>query len=277
MEYGAQGQYEKAAAVTRQGVRLAPDQSRFYSALSAFALALQRFGDSRQAIRDAQARKLDDYSLHCDRYAAAFLEVDSATMAEQQQWLARNPEYATFGTRLVSILRHMAVNGVKCVKRRGGRWSLLNERTNRKTGPYGRRMLLCKKPPTATLEKLWQTAAEALKLAPASQGAASEAALAFAMAGETARAESLAQELERRFPLDTQIQLLWLPAIRAQLALNKKNPTSALNALQAASAIELGNIQFVNNTSCLYHVYIRGKAYLAAGQATLPLPSFRRF
>jgi hypothetical protein len=61
-------------------------------------------------------------------------------------------------------------------------------------------------------------------LDPASQGVESEAALAFAMAGDTARAESLGQDLERRYPLDTQMQLLWLPAIQAQLALNKKNP-----------------------------------------------------
>ena len=60
-----------------------------------------------------------------------------------------------------------------------------------------------------------------------------EAALAFAMAGDTTRAESLAQDLNQRFPLDTQMQSLWLPAIRAQLALNKNNPAAALNALQA--------------------------------------------
>jgi hypothetical protein len=48
----------------------------------------------------------------------------------------------------------------------------------------------------------------------------SEAALIFAMAGDTARAESLAQDLRKRFPLDTQMQSLWLPAIQAQLALN---------------------------------------------------------
>ena len=58
--------------------------------------------------------------------------------------------------------------------------------------------------------------------------------------------------------------------------MNKKNPTSALNALQAASAIELGNIQFVNNTSCLYHVYIRGKAYLAAGQGDSAAVEFQK-
>jgi hypothetical protein len=54
-----------------------------------------------------------------------------------------------------------------------------------------------------------------------------------------------------------QMQSLWLPAIQAQLALDKKKPASALNALQAASPIELGQIVFVANISCLYHGYIR--------------------
>lgn len=43
-----------------------------------------------------------------------------------------------------------------------------------------------------------QDAAEALKLDPTSQGVQDEAVLAFAMAGDTARAESLAQDLNRR-------------------------------------------------------------------------------
>lgn len=38
----------------------------------------------------------------------------------------------------------------------------------------------------------------------------------------------MAQELSKRFPLGTQVQWLWLPAIRAQLELNKKNPAAAL-------------------------------------------------
>ena len=65
-----------------------------------------------------------------------------------------------------------------------------------------------------------------MKLAPTSQGVEVEAALAFAMAGDTARADSLAQDLGRRFPLDTQMQSLWLPAIQAQLALDEKNPAA---------------------------------------------------
>jgi hypothetical protein len=112
-------------------------------------------------------------------------------------------------------------------------------------------------------------------LLPANHGTQAEAALAFALAGD-ARAESLAQGLGKCCPLDKQMQALWLPTIQAQLALNKKNPVSALTALQAATPMEFGGIQFTVNTSCLYPTYIRGEAYLAAGQArTLP-PSSRK-
>ena len=96
------------------------------------------------------------------------------------------------------------------------------------------------------------------------------------MAGDTERAESLAQDLEKRFPLDTQMQLLWLPAIQAQLALDRKNPTAALNALRAASTIELGQIPFGANISCLYNVYVRGEAYLAARQGNAAAAEFQK-
>ena len=121
-----------------------------------------------------------------------------------------------------------------------------------------------------------RSAAEALKLAPTSPGAGAETALAFAMAGDTARAESWAQDLGKRFPLDTQMQSLWLPAIQAQLALDRNNPASAVTALQTAASIELGQIPFANNISCLYHVYVRGEAYLAAGQGSAAAAEFQK-
>jgi hypothetical protein len=123
------------------------------------------------------------------------------------------------------------------------------------------------------------SAAEALKLAPASQGAKAEAALAFAVAGDAARAESLAQDLGRRFPLDTQMQSLWLPAIQAQLELNQNNPALALKTLQIAPPpSEFGLITFAANASgsCLYLTYLRGQAYLAAGQGRAAAAEFQK-
>jgi eukaryotic-like serine/threonine-protein kinase len=270
------GQYEKAVEVTKQAVQLAPDHVASYENLANCALALQRFHEARQMIREAQARKLNDNTMHTSLYALAFLGADSAAMAEELHWFAGKPDFDNWGLALASDTeafgghlgkaRELTTRSVDSAIRadsreNGGIWQAI---AAQREAAYGN---------SAEAAKL---AEEALKLAPASQGVESEASLEFAIAGETARAESLAQDLGKRFPLDTQMQSLWLPAIQAQLALDRKNPALALNTLQAASAIELGQIGFVANISCLYPTYVRGEAYLAAGQGSAAAAEFQK-
>ena len=270
-----QGQYEKAAEISRQGLRLAPDQLVNFVNPANYALALQHFDEARQIIQEAQARKMDDYLLHNALYALAFLGADSAAMAEQQQWFAK-PVYENYGPALASDteaygghlakareLTKRAVDSAVRVdsKEAGAIWQANDALVQAAYGDSA---------------EARQSAAEALKLAPTSQGTEAEAALAFAMADDTARAESLAQDLGKRFPLDTQMQSLWLPAIRAQLVLDRKKPAAALKFLQATTPIELGSIAFVNNLSCLYHVYVRGEAYLAVGQGGAAAAEFQK-
>jgi eukaryotic-like serine/threonine-protein kinase len=122
-----------------------------------------------------------------------------------------------------------------------------------------------------------KAAADGLKLYPTSQGVEEEAALVYAMAGDVAHAESMAQDLNKRFPLDTQVQALWLPAIRAQEALDRKSAAVAIEDLQPASGpMELAQIPFVVNLSCLYPTYTRGQAYLAAGQGKSAAREFQK-
>jgi tetratricopeptide (TPR) repeat protein len=271
-----QGQYEKAAEVARQGVRLAPDYVGLYDNLANYALALQRFDEARQTIQQAQARKLDNAILHSNLYALAFLGKDSGAMAEQQKWFLGEPNYENWGLALASDTEAYAGrvrNALEWSKRavesavradskeNGAIWQAVSAQWE---AAYGDRA-------GARL-----SATAALRLAPTSQGVESETALAFAMSDDAAHAESLAQDLAKRFPLDTQVQSIWLPAIRGQLELNKKNSASALNTLRAASAIELGQIPFVANLSCLYPVYVRGEAYLAAGQGRAAAGEFQK-
>jgi eukaryotic-like serine/threonine-protein kinase len=275
--YSDQGRYEKATEITRQALRLAPDRTSNYGNLANYILALQRLDEARQIIRDAQARKMDDLVLHNALYALAFLGADSAAMAEQQQWFVGKPEenlglalasdteaYAGHLGKARDLTKRAVDSAVRGDNKEGG--AIWEANAALEQAAYGN--------PTEAR----QSAEEALKLAPTSQGAAAEAALAFAMAGDTARAEALAQDLAKRYPLDTQMQSLWLPPIQAQLALNgaKKNPASALTSLQAASPVELGSIAFVANISCLYPTYVRGQAYLAAGQGTAAAAEFQK-
>jgi tetratricopeptide (TPR) repeat protein len=274
--YAAQGQYEKAAQIVRQALLLSPDQFSEYGNLANYALALQRFDEARQIGQVAQAAKDDDEVFHNALYALAFLEAAPPAMAEQQQWFMGKPDYENDGLALGSD-----------TEAHGGHLAKARELTKRavdsairadskETGAVSQAIAAQREAAYGNTAEARQIAGEALKLAPTSQGVESEAALAFAMAGDAARAESLARDLGKRFPLDTQVQSLWLPAIQAQLALDKKNPASALSALQAASSIELGQIPFVNNISCLYPTYVRGEAYFAAGQGKEAAAEFQK-
>jgi len=270
--YAAQGQYEKAAEVGRQAVRLAPDSVWWSSDLAYYALALQRSDEARQIIHEAQARKINSLYFHEILYALAFLGADSGAMAEQQQWFLDTHEYENFGLALASnseaygghlgkareLTKRAVDSAVRADSKENG--ALWQANAALEQAAYG------------NAAEARQSAAEALKLAPTSRSVEGQAALAFAMAGDTARAESLAQDLGKRFPLDTQVQSLWLPVIQAQLALHRKNPASALNAVQAASPVESG----MSLTACLYPVYVRGQAYLAAGQGSAAASEFQK-
>ncbi len=270
--FSRQGQYEKAMEMVRQALRLVPDRLGNYENLANYALALQHFDESRQMIHEAQVRKADDFVLHNALYALAFLGADSAAMAEQQQWYAGKPE-ENYGLSLASDTA--AYGGHLGKARELTKQAVVSavRADSKETGAIWQAIAAQREAAFGSPAKARQSAAEALKLAPTSQGVGVEAALAFAMAGDTTRAESLAQDLGRRFPLDTQMQSLWLPAIQAQLALDRKN---AAPALQAASPIELGAIAFISNGSCLYHVYVRGEAYLAAGQGSAAAAEFQK-
>jgi serine/threonine protein kinase/tetratricopeptide (TPR) repeat protein len=273
--YGELGQYEKAAEIATQALRLAPDQVILYDNLANYALALQRFDEPRQIIHETRARRLDDWQSHDYLYALAFLADDIGAMAEQQQWFAGKPE-ENFGLALASDTEAYSGHLGKARELTKRAVDSAIRADSKESGAIWQANAALQQAAYGNTIEARQTAAGALKLAPTSQGVEAEAALALAMAGDTARAEFLAQDLGERFPLDTQMQSLWLPAIQAQLALDRKKPTAALTTLQAGSAIELGNISFVTNVSCLYHVYVRGEAYLAAGQGSAAAAEFQK-
>jgi tetratricopeptide (TPR) repeat protein len=274
--YGAQGQYEKAVEVTKKSVRLAPERLAAYESLANHTLALQRFDETRQAIHDGQGQRLDNFILHNALYALAFLGADSAVMAEEQQWFAGKPE-ENFGLSLASDTDAYAGHLGKARELTKRAVDSAIRADSKENGAIWQAIAAQREAAFGYAAEARQSAAEALKLVPNSQGVEVEAALAFAIAGDTAKAESLAQDLGKRFPLDTQVQSLWLPAIQAQLALNKKTPASALTALQAAtSPVELGTVSFVCNISCLYPTYVRGEAYLAAGQGKDAAAEFQK-
>ena len=275
--YSEQGQHEQAALAHRESLRLIPDHIGPYENLAMSLLALQRFDEAREMIQQAQARKLDDYIARLAFYALAFLRMDSPAMAEQQQWFAGHADVENWGLSLASDSEAYAGHLGKSRELTSRAIRSAVGADSKESGATWQAIAAQREAAFGNTVEAKLAAAEALKLVPTSQGVESEAAFAFAMVGDATRAESLARDLSKRFPLDTQMQALWLPAIRAQLALNRKSPAKAVGDLEASvGAIELGQIQFVANLSCLYPTYVRGEAYLAAGQSKEAAGEFQK-
>jgi len=263
--YSEQGQHEKSAEADREALRLAPDNGAIYGSLANRLLALQRFDEARQTIQQAMGRKLDNLALRAAAYGLAFLRGDSSDMSNQQQWFVGKPE-ENLGFSLASDTEAYAGHLAKARELTKRSVDSAIRADSRENGAIWQENSALREVAFGNLTEAKHAAEEGLKLAPTSPGTVAEAALSYAMAGDALKSDLLAEDLNKRFPLDSQIQSLWLPAIQAQLAINRKNTVRALNSLQAPSSIELGNNPFVANLSCLYPSYIRGEAYLAAGQ-----------
>ncbi len=272
----AQGQYEKAMEMTRQNVRLAQDDPTPKSNLAGYYVALQRFDEARETIHQAQAQQFDEFPMHNVLYALAFLKADAAEMNKEQQWLAGRPDAENCGLALASDTEAYAGRVAKARVLTQRAVDSAMRADNQESGAVYLANAALQQAAYGDAAEARHSAAQALKLAPRSQGVQSEAALTLAMSGDTVRAESLAGDLQKRFPLDTQMQSLWLPTIRAESALARKDTAHALDALQATSAIELGDIGFVNNLSCLYSIYVHGQAYIAAGQGNAAAAEFQK-
>jgi len=278
LAYAELGQYEKGVEFTKQALRLDPAVAVYYENLMQYTLALQRIADTRQVIADGRTRKADPPEFHLTSYAADFLANDSAAMAKELSWFESEPDYVSWGLKLDSDTEayrgHLAK--ARDLTRRAANSAVRND--NKEDGAIYMADAAVREAAYGNFAEARQSANAALKLASNSPGAITEAALAFALAGDVDAAASHAQEMNKRFPLGTHMQSIWLPAIQAQLTLarKEKDAARAVSAFPAPSPADLGMLTFSSNTSCLYSVYVRGQAYLAAGQGPAAAGEFQR-
>ena len=103
------------------------------------------------------------------------------------------------------------------------------------------------------------------------------AALALARAGASAEAQKIVQDLATRFSRDTLVAGYWLPTISAAIEMNRKNPSKAIELLQATVPYELGEpYPMFEVGGSLYPVYLRAQSYLLLRRGTEAAAEFQR-
>jgi len=274
--YLQQGEYEKSIETNQQFLQLSLDNVVAYENLAQALLAAQRFDEARKTLNDAQSRNLDDLDIHVYKYVLGFIGNDGPAMAKEISWLESKPEYATHGFSLESDTEAYAghLKKARALTEQAASAALRSE--NKENAALALASAAVREAEFGNGAEARKYSAEALKLAPQSQGVEIQGALALAVAGDGHEAQAISQDLAKRWPLDTQMQSVWLPTIDAQLALDKKSAAAAVQRLGIAATIELGMVPFLSNTACLYSAYVRGNADLMSGNGDAAAVEFRR-
>jgi hypothetical protein len=272
--YLLQGLYAQAADEIREGTRLSKEDNS--TNLANALLALQSFEETQQVLRSAPARALEDNVTHLQLYALAFLKSDRQGIAAQEQWFTSHAGLEHNGLALASDTEAYVGHLSKSLELTQRSVDSAIRSDSKESAAIWQANAALREAAFGDTKEAGRLASEGLKLAAESQGVQLEAALAFAMIGDSARSASLIKQLEQRYPLDTQVHALWLSPVRAELLLNQNNPSAALAALPDTGALEFGQVSFINNLTCLYPAYVRGESYLAAGQGARAAVEFQR-
>ena len=274
VSYSILGQYEKAAEETNASLRLEPDDAIAYGNLADDYLALDRIKDAKGALDEAAKRNLDSPDLHLHRYHSAFLEGDPSAMQEQSLWATGKPEEdgqlsdesdteAYYGR--LRKARELTRKAVESAKRNGSTDTAALWQVNEalREAEFGNTALARK----AVADAMSLSSRPDIELL---------GALALARSGDTAQSSALADKVAAEFDRDTMIQAYWLPTIRAAIAIDRGDSQKAMELLTMASEYELGEPLQTPSHGTLYPVYVRGEAYLRAGDGVQAATEFQK-
>ncbi|HYL82631.1 MAG TPA: protein kinase [Candidatus Angelobacter sp.] len=266
--YSNLGQPEKALEASKQLVRLQPESGYFYPWLVDDERRLGHFSEAHKTSDLAVSRGFDDSYLRLELYVLAFVEGNSKGMAEQVAWFdgkSPNVQYPFLSLEAETEAYRGHARAVQEFARRAAAAAVqagdLEAAASYHLAAAWRETVF------GDVSGARKEAAVALDLAPKSEDVESWGAEVLARAGNATRAQSLAQDLAKRFPRHTIIHRYWLPRIEAQIALAVKKPAEAIEPLREAEPLEA--------RSCNYS-YERGEAYLAAGHGNEAAAAFQQ-
>jgi eukaryotic-like serine/threonine-protein kinase len=271
------GKYQEAIEEGKEAIGLDPDFVPGYANVASAYIYLGRPTEAEKILQQASERKLEIPDYIMLRYYIAYLKGDKAGMEREaalgeahsgaEDWMLHAESLTLARSGQLQRARGMSRRAVDLAQQAGQRERAALFETGAAVWEA-----LC-----GNLSAAKQKAREALEL---SKGRDVEYGTAFALAvaGDSSQAQTLANDLEKRFAEDTSVQLSYLPTLRALLALNHGEPSQAIEVLQTAVPYELAvpGIDYYFFFGGLYPAYVRGEAYLAAHHGTEAAAEFQK-
>ncbi len=271
------GNYERSIEEAKKAIELDPDHTFAYVNLGFSYFYLNRLEEAENTLQRASERKLGIPESLLLGYYIAFLKGDTAAMnryaaqakgiSGAEDWMSHSEALVLARSGKLELARRMSRIAVNIAQQAGQQERAATYETG-----------------TAVWEALFGNALAARRSALASRELSKgrdveyAAAFALALAGDSAQAEALANDLEERYPEDTSVRFTYLPTLRAAFVLNNRAPAKAIALLQAAVPYELATpgIAFFGFFGGLYPAYVRGEAYLALHQGVAAAAEFQK-
>ena len=270
--YDMTGEYEKEAAEYREVLRVLPGNLQAMAGIVRSNYGLNRFDDAKHVLDDFLKRQPDSPMVHEALYTQAFIERDYAAMQRQFQWGVAKPSVRG------SLLRDQGATAAyygRFVEAQAFSKRALEDAIQKHDVEAAANLLAEEALPDVEIGnpvKARTTATEALRSLPG-RDVRVMCAWTLARAGDVTRAEELAAQLEKEFPLDTYMHAVLVPTIRAAIELHNGNPSKAVEFLQSMP-YELGHTP--GSLPNLYSLYLRGLAYLQAGRGEQAAADFQK-
>ena len=273
--YGYVGQHEKALAQAREALRLQSESGLRYANLVQSYVHVRRLREARSTVEEARTKNVDSPYMDLYSYQLAFVQNDVTKMTEEvgrsagkpgveDMLLAAEADTAAYGGRLLAA-RDFSRKAIASAKRNAEK-----ETAASYEAAAALREALFGNPDGARQH------AEAALAISKGRDVQYASALAMAFAGAGQRAQQLSEQLSTNFPDDTLVRSVYLPTIRGQIALSRRDSSNAIELLKLASQYELGMPGDAEFLPSLYPVYVRGNAYLAAGQGVEAAAEFEK-
>jgi DNA-binding winged helix-turn-helix (wHTH) protein/tetratricopeptide (TPR) repeat protein len=271
------GRYEMAISENLEALRLNPDVALLYSNLMEDYTPVNRLGEAKETYRRALDRKLDGPYLHADLYVIAFLENDAVEMQRQISLASGTPGAEDWLLSLQSDTAAYSgdIESARKLSQRAVESALHSDL--REVAAIWQMNAAFREAEVGNTQAARLAVAEGLKLA-STRDSQILAALVLARAGDAFRTRTMADDLAKRFPVNTQMNSYWLPSIRAAIELDRGHAEKAINILEPAASYEIGYPQpQLEGGSLLLPAYLRGQAFLQLHQGKEAGAEFQKF
>jgi serine/threonine protein kinase/tetratricopeptide (TPR) repeat protein len=265
--YSQIGEFEKAGEAARRSMAADPNSGNAYSGLSYAYSATGRPDEAQQILDQALKRFPDSEDIH---WAALWVALSNDKRDEAQRQLTWGKGKPTEFTFLEIQAR--ALQGEGKLRSSG---EVMQQAMEMERSQNLKEIELSDLGVLAMAQADFGVCDQARKNAATiptgkTRDADLNAGFVFATCGESAKAEAVVSELNKSYPLDTLVQKLSIPQIRARVALQRGDSAKAIEQLRPTEAYQFGYIADGKP------VYLRGLAYLQAKQGSQAVTEFQK-